>query len=114
MLMHTLKCSALELTTALEQYVEEKVLSLNKFCSHAGEDTTVNVEIGKSTNHHQKGPYFFAEFMVQLPGVLLRAQAEEEDLYAAIDKAKDELKRQLIDDKEKHLAARHTPRPDKE
>ena len=53
------------------------------------------VEVGKTTNHHNKGDIFRAEANIRLPGKVLRASATEENLTMAITKVKDELQRQL-------------------
>ena len=42
-----------------------------------------------------------ADFTMTLPGAVLRAEAVEEDLYAAIDGAAENLKRQVKKYKEK-------------
>ncbi len=90
----------MEMTEAISNYVHEKLMSLEKFCERYS-TCEVSAEVGKTSEHHQKGKIFRAEFMMTIPGVTLRAEAIEEDLYAAIDAAKDDLKRQLIAHKEK-------------
>ncbi len=90
----------MEMTEAISNYVQEKLMSLEKFCERYS-TCEVSAEVGKTSEHHQKGKIFRAEFMMTIPGVTLRAEAIEEDLYAAIDVAKDDLKRQLIAHKEK-------------
>ena len=91
----------MELTDPIRAYVEEKLLGLSKFTSHFEPVATCDVEVGKTSDHHNKGKFFKAEINMNIPGDLLRVAVVEEDLYAAIDKAKDELKRQLVERKEK-------------
>ncbi|HCC83256.1 TPA: ribosome-associated translation inhibitor RaiA [Candidatus Uhrbacteria bacterium] len=90
----------MEMTEAIKNYVQEKLMSLEKFTERYS-TCEVSAEVGKTSEHHQKGKIFRAEFMMTIPGVTLRAEAVEEDLYAAIDAAKDDLKRQLIEHKER-------------
>ena len=51
---------------------------------------------------------------LEIPGKMLRAEEVREDLYEAIDTAKDELRRQLIDYKERLQDQHKEPRPGKE
>ncbi|MBT3230862.1 ribosome-associated translation inhibitor RaiA [Candidatus Uhrbacteria bacterium] len=90
----------LELTQAIKDYVEKRVAKLEKFSS-GFEPCDVAVDVGKTTTGQQKGRIFRAEFNLNIPGTLLRAEEVEEDLYAAIDKAVDALARQIKDYKEK-------------
>lgn len=103
----------MDLTEAISQYAQERVVALEKLLESHGESVAVRVELGKSSLSHQHGPYF-AEIHIEVPGKSLNAKVEDADLYAAIDKVKDDIKRQLVDLKEKDVANRHQPRPGKE
>ena len=96
----------MELTPAIREYVEKRIESLKKFMGSIPDTTHVQVEVGKTTNHHHKGDIFRAEMNVTLSGnsYQFRAEAETEDLYAAIDLAKDELERELQTFKGKKVA----------
>ncbi|MFA5022683.1 MAG: ribosome-associated translation inhibitor RaiA [Candidatus Paceibacterota bacterium] len=83
-----LKATGIELTPALSDYVNDKIAMLDKLLVNCG-DVLASVEIGKETNHHKSGNWFFAEINLTCPGKTLRHVAEEADLYAAIDKVKD-------------------------
>ncbi len=105
----------MELTDAITQYAEERATSLEKYTSHIEPAVQMRIEVGKTTNHHAKGPYFRAEFILSIPGDTLRAEVIGEDLYQAIDDAKDEIKRQLLDIKEKYVdQEKRVVRPGKE
>lgn len=108
----SLKTSNIELTDAIRAYAEEKALSLEKFIHE--DSAALVMEVGKSTNHHNKGPFMRCEMNLTLPGVMLRAEEEREDLYEAIDAVRDELKRQILDRKERQVDAHRGARPDKE
>lgn len=85
-----IKATGIELTPALTTYVESKMGMLDKLLVNFG-DVSANVEIGKETNHHKTGNWFFAEANLICDGKMLRHKIEEADLYAAIDKMKDGL-----------------------
>ncbi len=106
MKLDALKATGMELTDAIEAAVDHTLEHLEKFTERFGEAVSVRVEVGKSTRHHKNGPYFRAEINMKIPGKLLRAEAEAEDLYAAIEKVEDELKAELKKEKEKHLDQR--------
>ena len=89
----------MELTEAIKDYVNEKVGSLEKYFDGILE---ARVDVGIISHHHQKGDIFRAEVNLEVPQKhVLRAEAEREDLYAAINEAKDDLQLQLKKFKEK-------------
>ena len=109
-----IKTKNLRLTKALKNFVEEKVNSLEKFLKIFQSAEYFNhflgkgkprveawVEIGKISLHHKKGPYFWAECQMRLPGKSLRSTAKSNDLKLAITEIKDELQRELKEYKEK-------------
>jgi ribosomal subunit interface protein len=94
-----IKGTNLELTEPIKDYVNEKIGSLEKFYDNILE---ARVDIGITTKHHQKGDIYRAEVNLQVPQApILRAEAEKEDLYVAINEVKDELQRQIKKYKEK-------------
>lgn len=90
-----LKATNMEMTDAIRSYVEEKFLSLAKLTTHFGEMNKCDIEVGRITEHHNKGMVYKAEVTMELPGEVIRIEKVDENLYAAIDAAKDELKEQL-------------------
>lgn len=97
----SIKATNLTLTDAIKSRVESKAIALEKLTKDFEPAAEISIEVGKSTKHHAKGPYFFAEFQLNVPGSQLRAVCEEEDLYHAIAKARDQVRRQLKDYKDK-------------
>src|SRR3989344_7978909 len=89
-----IKASGIELTPAISAYVDKKLRSLEKYFGNS-EDTVVQAEVGKSTQHHKSGNVFRAEVHVSGPGLDLYAVSEQTDLYAAIDVVKDEVSEKL-------------------
>lgn len=97
----------MDLTSAIESYVDEKLASIEKFAiPHEKEELFVEIEVGKTTKHHEHGDVFRAEANVRVRGKHFRAVSEKSDLYAAIDDVKDELARVLnsYKGKERNLA----------
>jgi len=91
----------MELTNAIKEYVELKCESLTNLCQEFDPADEMRVEVGKSTKHHSKGPHFRCEMQFHVPGKQLRAVEEAEDLYEAIDKVKNQIKRQLTEYKDR-------------
>lgn len=90
--------SHLELTDAIRAHAEEKFGGLEKYSDAI---TQIRVDIGKTTNHHHKGDVFRAEVNVDVPGKVLRAETTSDDLYKAINEAKDIIKQELVNYKER-------------
>jgi len=109
-----IKATAIELTDAIRQYIDERMESIAKLVDEYDSAAMVEVEVGKSTKHHNKGPYMMAEINLTFLGNLFRAAEEREDLYEAIDVCKDEVRRQLVDHKDRAKDEQRAPRPDKE
>jgi len=95
----------IELTDAIRGYITQKVEDISRFTKRF-DPCDVAVEVGKTSEHHNKGDVFFAEMNVVILGDVVRAHTERDDLYAAIDEVKDDVKRQLIEKKEKIVDAR--------
>lgn len=95
-----IKATNMELTTAISDYVNKKIESINKYVSNNSE-MIIYVEVGKTTMHHKQGEYFKAEFGVTINGEKFFINSEKDDLYKAIDEAKDELVRKIKNSKNK-------------
>ncbi len=94
-----IKSKNMKLTEAIKNYVNEKIGGLEKFYDNI---LVARVEVGLTTNHHQKGDIFRAEANLEVPQKhILRAESEKEDLYMAINEVKDDLQRQIKKFKEK-------------
>lgn len=113
MRLESIKGLNMELTEAIKARITDKMAAVEKLTAEFGSAAVAHVEVGKTSNHHNKGPIFRAEINVDVPGTLLRAEAEQEDLYQAIDVAVADLKRQLVERKERLQERHHGQRPDK-
>ncbi len=101
-----IKATNFKLTPSIDEWVARKIGSLDKFIKRLDEKGAAEcrVEVGKTTKHHQKGPFFRAETDIRLLGKILRAEASAEDLRTAVNKLKDELQLQIKEYKEKMAA----------
>jgi len=90
-----------DLTEAISEYVDKKVSTLGKFIPNS-ESLLCEVEIGRTTKHHNSGDIFKAEINILIPGgSQVYAKAEEPELYAAIDIVRDEAERVIVSQKSK-------------
>lgn len=89
----------MELTDAISDYVNKRVSSLAKF--EKSGNISGYVEVGKTTNHHKQGEHYKAEFDLSLNGEKFFAMSEKEDLYAAIDDAREEIFRSITQNKDR-------------
>ena len=94
-----IKATKMEMTGAIESAVKEKAGSLEKYFDKI---ISIDVEVGKTTQHHHKGDFFRAEINVQVPKKMLRAEAETDDLYKSINEARDRMKMEITKYKETH------------
>lgn len=91
----------MELTRALSDHVDGKTAHIEKFLDPNDGSVFCDVEIGVSTKHHQSGDIFKAEFNLHTAGKDFRAEAEKEDLYVAINDAKDQIVQMIKSEKTK-------------
>ena len=88
----------LEITPALRQHVTDKVTKIKSHFEGVM-DVAVTLSVEKL---RQK-----AEATVHLSGKDLHVEADDDDLYVAIDQMVDKLDRQILKHKEKFEARRH-------
>lgn len=96
-----IKTKNLKLENSLEDLINEKINSLEKFLGKNEFKAEARFEIEKMTSHHQKGPYYRAECQIQLPGKSIRSESVSEDLNLALYDVKDEMQRELKEYREK-------------
>lgn len=94
----------LEITEAIEEYVEKRITNLGKLLSKiedTGGDVMVHFEVGRRTNGQNKGEVFHADCNININGKKFYAEADTEDLYSAIDQIKEKLFRDISKDKDR-------------
>ncbi len=82
----------IEVTDALKDYVSDKMLKLER---HSDDITSIQAILTVEKNRQM------AEARIHVKGADLFANAESEDMYAAIDLLADKLDRQVLKHKEK-------------
>lgn len=102
-----LKQKNLALTPAIREYVEKKLVSPMRRAvgsTAADELVILEIEIARTTTHHRKGLVYYAEANMSWGKTLIRVEAEDQDMYAAIDALKDELEERMKSLKEKSVS----------
>jgi len=97
-----IKATNIELTEAIEDYVNKKLESLDKFSKD--NEMNIYVEVGKTTKHHKNGDLFKSEINLGLNGKNFFTNSEKDDLYAAIDESIEDLVRRITYKKDKDNA----------
>lgn len=95
-----IKATNMDLTSAISEYANKRLASIEKFVK-AGEEMVARIELGKTTNHHKQGDIFRAEFNIEIAGTKFYTFSEKEDLYKAIDDAREEIVRQVKSNKDR-------------
>ncbi|MDI6717560.1 MAG: ribosome-associated translation inhibitor RaiA [Patescibacteria group bacterium] len=106
-----IKASGLDLTPAINEYVENKIKSAGKIITgfEKSQEAEINFEITRTTRHHRHGNVYHAKANVYLNGKLIRVEHDGDDVRAIIDKVKDKLKIEFQKFKEVNIEDdRHT------
>lgn len=98
-----IKATNIELTPKITEYVDKKIGGLDKFIGEDSTESYANVEVGKTTNHHKLGDVFKAEVSLNIGGKNFYVSEETGDLYASIDKVKDEISNVIKSQKKKNI-----------
>lgn len=104
MIKKILKGTNLSLTPAIEMAADKIVAALDKYVDNSDTSALCEIEVARTTNHHRSGEIFRAEINFHSRVGSLRAEAEKEDLYAAMSAAKDELVEALRSKKAKKIS----------
>jgi putative sigma-54 modulation protein len=91
-----IKTTHFEMTPAIKKYAEEKIEALSKYL----DVMEAHIELERDRKH-QSGLVFRAEVMLTVGGKQIRADANAEDMYAAIDLCIPKLKEQISKFKDK-------------
>ena len=91
-----IKGTHIELTPSVKKYAEDKIGSLSKFM----EVIDAHLELARD-QHHRSGLVFHSDINLVIGKKVLHAEAEAEDVYAAIDLLIPKLKEQISKFKDK-------------
>lgn len=98
-----IKSKNFEMTPEIEEYINNKVSSVEKFLQvNHEENVLVEFEVEQST-HHKKGEVYRAEMNLSIRGNLFRGDSENYDVKTAIDNVRDQIEKQIRRSKKKHI-----------
>lgn len=103
----TIRQKNIEMTPALREYIEKKVIAPAKklLARSAGGDLPVlDIEVSRNTKHHRKGKVFQADASLSVGKTLIRAEAEDVDVRSACDLLESELRREITTFKSRRRA----------
>ncbi len=88
----TLKATNIEHTNAIDSYVSKRLKELEKVLDAKEKSEVARVDIGSTSKHHKEGKeQYYAEITFHVKGKDFRVVVKSPDLYAAIDKMKDDI-----------------------
>src|SRR3989344_6933669 len=91
-----IKATDLDLTAPLKVYIEDKMGDLDKYLQSLNNDSIqTRIEVARSSRRHKHGEVYHVDANLDLPGEVLRAEEDSDDVRAAIDAVKDKLKREI-------------------
>jgi ribosomal subunit interface protein len=97
-----IKTTNYELNSEIRTLIDSKLSHLDKFLPvNKDQEVIVDVEVGKTTQHHNQGEVYRAEFNLKYSDQFKRSESTQESLEAAIEIASDELNRQVRRSKNK-------------
>ena len=99
-----IKGTGITLTPEITEYLDKRLEAVQKFLPKDSETFIADVELGRTTKHHQTGDIFRAEITIHKGKETFRAVSEASDLFAAIDDLKNEITRELSSFKKKKLS----------
>jgi putative sigma-54 modulation protein len=94
----------MQITADIKDYLYKKLAHLDKFIDPADSSVLCEVELGKTTNHHNKGDVYKTKINLHIAGKNLQAVSEMDDIFASIDIAKDEMAREIQSNKDKKVS----------
>lgn len=103
----TIRGKNLELNEGIKDYINEKIGGLEKSSEKIDAASIADVEVGVSNMHHKSGKIYTAIVNITVPKNLIRAEAEAEDLYQAIDEVKAKLEAELNSYKKGFISKKH-------
>lgn len=98
-----IKTTTIALTPAISDYINKRLAKIAHFLD--GDSTAqCDIELAKTSGHHQKGNIFKAEIHIVGAGKNFYASSTQPDLYAAIDIVQSEIIQELKSGKAKKIS----------
>ena len=92
----TLKATNIEHTNAIDSYVTKRMKELERVLDAKEQSEVARIDIGATSKHHKEGKeQYYAEITFHVKGKDFRIVVKSPDLYAAIDKMKDDIVREV-------------------
>lgn len=98
-----IKGTNISLTPSITEYTNKRLEKISKLLWNS-QATQCDVELARTTEHHNKGDIFRAEIHISGAGQDFYASSEQPDLYASIDLVQDEMLREIKSKKEKSIS----------
>ena len=98
-----IKSTNITLNPAITDYVNKSLDKISKLLNN-DPSAQCDVELARTTNHHQKGNIFKAEIHIVGAGIDAYASVEHEDLNMAVTDVRDEIIRKLHSSKGKKIS----------
>lgn len=98
-----IKGTNLSVSPDISAYLDEKLKSVTKLIDQSDETAIFDIELGRTTRHHQTGDIFRAEINLHRRDGNSRAVSETGDIFSAIDLVKDQILDELRGAKGKRL-----------
>ena len=90
--MNIITKKTLDVTPALETYIEQKLSPIGKLIAHFEHEGDIDLylEVARTSDHHNKGDeVYMAAADLKLPHKGLRAEVYADDIHSAIDKVRE-------------------------
>jgi ribosomal subunit interface protein len=100
--MLTIQTIGVEPTQALSEYAEKRFSGIEKYLGGKGSIESVTLVLAKTTNHHRQGSIYRAEVTVMADGKKFFTEAEQGNLYAAIDEVREEIAHAITADRNRY------------
>ena len=97
----------LEITSALNNYIETKILKPMRRLLAARQNSELPIlelEVGRSTLRHKKGRVYYLSGTLSFDGRIVQAKSEAEDIYQACDFLGTELRKEVVNSQDKSRA----------
>lgn len=89
-----------EISSEVQSYLDTRLNAIEKHADAGAKPVRCEVEIGKASGRSQQGKIWYTEIHIDRNGEQYYASAEAESITEAIDTVKDEIIRQLTNEKE--------------
>ena len=86
-----IKGTNFDLNNRTRELLDNQVSKFKKFIPDQIPEAILDVELAKTTNHHEQGKIYKAEYNLKYGKFYDRSESTQEDMYSAIELAGDEL-----------------------